>query len=294
MNKFILAASIILCIPPVVFAQDTGYETDKDRSGSWNRSMEHKQGRTDAFTTEVQVDTKTLFAPAMYELEKQREPFKSCALFSQPPLDREFGLTADSGSGIIDVYKAQYLKEAGKAGSSADGILDPKKFAQYMRCVSIYGAVLGQAHENLLSNIGDVTETNKTTSRNQISGLDTAGLFALAELALDKAVTEGVKDPNIRALFNILSTAGTNCRFAENDFLKCGPVYVRPGQDVQVIVSGVPYYGQAFAGRSGSFRTTKSNDKVQSAVAAKQKSWSTKKRADHKVNPTRWIPGLGH
>ena len=276
------------------YAQDASHDTEKERSGSWDRTMEQRKGRSNSYSAEVELSTKALFGPVIVELEKDTEPFKSCRLFSSPPLAAEFGITAEIEPGVIDVYKAQYLEQAARSGSSTSGILNKKRWKNYLKCLGIYGAVIGQAHDNLVADIKDVTQTTERAGEIQIKGMDGPGLFVLAAVSVDRAVTVGINDPNIRALFKLVNSSGADCRFAGGDYLQCGPVFVRPGKDAEMTVAGTVFFGPAYAGRTGKFRTAKSEDRVKAAVATKKRSWNSRKKADQKANPTRWIPGLGN
>lgn len=155
----------------------TSYDTQKKKSHTKERSIQQRQvidfkentstrsSSSKRSTSFVEVSLDSLIFAEIAKLELSREPYQSCRLITNPPLPADFGITAEAGSGIIDVYKAEYLAKAAQSNVNVSEIADTQKLKQYALCITQYAELVSKVLQNIQNSYNSITDLQKHISQ---------------------------------------------------------------------------------------------------------------------------------
>jgi hypothetical protein len=209
-------------------------------------------------TLDLSLDLQSLFSESIVRLEQSGHPFfSSKRILSNPKLPADFGLTAIIKPGVIDSIRAKAMGEMAASGASVSSMGDEEMMRRYKNDLASYGAVVGQAYLYLQEDLANLA-TGKKDKKGAvaISSIGYLDLLDLADAALVRA-SEGITDTRTSRLLDRIQRDGTPCRFAgSTNEIQCGGVLVGLGARPELTAYGVPMYGKAFAGYTGSYKVS--------------------------------------
>lgn len=358
LSLVLLVAIIFVFNPLPAMAIDTSTDSsqsikeDKDQSQSQKKSKEEKdsKGRKKSKTTSTGIDKQTqeavkaiaqaslnhntdvvmnvqdIFFDYFAGLETTTEPFKTCKIATHPRLARDFGINAEVRPGVIDVYKADFYRQAGETNADVSSLADEAGIRAYRDCMALYGATIAQAYLNLTSDINSLKSgISKGTEGNvAVQGMGYDDFILLAEGALHKAI-QGIDNKPILKTLNRIRLDNTPCRFEKSrETIQCGAAQIHLSVKPTLIVSTVEWFGNKFAGFQGSYKISKgwslsdaleklkstssyskfasevsayaenleSQGKSKEAVSVKKKAWDLAKSSKYVASPSQWLQGL--
>lgn len=208
---------------------------------------------------DVALDLQAVFLDRITELENNTEPFMSCKIATYPKLPRDFKINAEVRPGVIDVYKADFYRQAGETNAAVAGIGDEAEIRAYRNCLVSYGAIIAQAYLNLT---GDLTSLKAAGEKDKedntiIKGIGYDDFVMLSESALQKAV-QTIENKTIKRTLDRVVNDNTPCRFEKGrELIQCGASQIHLSAKPVLIVSSVMWYGDKFGGFSGSYKVSK-------------------------------------
>lgn len=208
---------------------------------------------------DVALDLQAVFLDRITELENNMEPFMSCKVATYPKLPRDFKINAEVRPGVIDLYKADYYRQAGETNAAVAGIGDEAGIRAYRNCLVSYGAIIAQAYLNLT---GDLTSLKAAGEKDEegntiIKGMGYDDFVMLSESALQKAV-QTIENKTIKRTLDRVVNDNTPCRFEKaRELIQCGASQIHLSVKPMLIVSSVMWYGDKFGGFSGSYKVSK-------------------------------------
>ncbi|MBW2598561.1 MAG: hypothetical protein JRC60_00310 [Deltaproteobacteria bacterium] len=216
---------------------------------------------------DITVNLETLFLDRIAELEEGGiEPFCRCRVVTAPKLARDFGLSAEISPGIIDLVRANWLAKAAQSNMSMAtvGTGPERAISEYMACIIIYGAIIGQAYINLNEDMNklDLQTSPDGTGTTTVSGIGYDDLVKLARGALDRVLKNGTGDianPVIQRLALRAIKWRPEIPYQLDGSLekiRHGSTQITLGAKPAMIISGVQWYGQAYAGMSGTYKVS--------------------------------------
>lgn len=232
----------------------------------WSNTIKAMENAMQNRSMDITVNLETLFLDRIAELEEQGvEPFCHCRIVTAPKLPRDFGLSSEISPGIIDSIKADWLSKAAQSNIDMTemGQERVKAVGEYMACLVMYGGIIGQAYLNLHEDLRKLgIEEHSGTDKTTITGIGYDDLVTLANGALARVVSEGglkITNSTIRRLgWRALKYQPKIPYQLDGSLEKIrhGNTQVTLGAKPQVIVSGVQWYGQAYAGLAGSYKVS--------------------------------------
>lgn len=176
--KKLLLLLFLLCFSTNLYAQtSTSYDTQKKKSHTKERSIQQKQvidfkentstkaSSTKKSTSLVEVSLDSLIFAEIAKLEKEKEPYQSCKLITNPPLPADFDLTAEIRPNVIDVYKAEYLAKAAQSNVNVADIVDTEKLKHYALCIVQYAEVISRVLQNIKNSYNSIADLQKHISQ---------------------------------------------------------------------------------------------------------------------------------
>ena len=364
MKIILLSLLSILFFTVNTFALDTSTETGKtqrqdfERSKSLKKSKEEKESRgkrkSDTITTGIDKQTQetikaigqamsqseadivlsleTIFIDKIAEFEstntsENTKLFKTCKIITQPKLAKDFGLTAEVRSGVIDVIKADYLSKAAMSNSYIKNITNEQALKDYRNCLTAYGAIIAQAFINLTEDLADLKiAVSKDRDGNiSVNGLGYDDFILLANAALDKAIQTDITNQTIKRISERALNDNNFCQFDRSvENIKCGSSLIILGTKPQLYISGIHWFGERFGGYQGSYKVSKawsyqdaiekmkttskyskfasevsrfaedleSQGKTKEAMLVRKKAFELMKSNKQAVSPAKLLPGL--
>jgi hypothetical protein len=277
---------------------------------------------------DVSLPLQNVFSAEIAALEQKGEGIFSSRIVTDPRLPKSFGLSAEVRPGLISLNKREYLDKYAVNNGDVSSVGDEEAIIAYIHQLAEYGAIIGQAYLNLSNDLaaikGAVSREKDGTIK--VKGIGYDDFVILAKGALWKAVQTGPINSAIKANFALLENIRPGvCQF--DGFvtsIKCGPSVLRLGAIPQLRIAGQPWYGDGFAGFTGTYKlssswsytdalekmksnasTTKfasewtaysealeSEGKSREAVMAKKKAWDYARSGRTNISPTRLLPNV--
>lgn len=289
--RLLLSIFFILTLSLNAYAVDTSVDSskqkkiDKEKSQSIKKQKEKKESKGEKTSktigkgldkqtqeaikqigqtmnsrgVDITLPLETLFLNRLAKYEKDTKPFSTCKVISNPKLPVDFGLTAEIRPGVIDTIKADYISKAVQNRVYISQLADEDSIRQYRNCLSLYGAVIGQAYLYLTS---DITEVEAEVSKDEkdniiVSGLNYSDFILLANAALTKSIAS-IEDPLVKEMYQNTISNTSPCQFdnaIEN--IKCGNSLIILQTKPSLLVAGIKTYGDSFSGFTGTFKVSR-------------------------------------
>jgi hypothetical protein len=274
-------------------AIDTTYDTGRSKKDVREKSMQRRRSEDRSRSAEATLQMDALFRPVLLNLEHDTEPWKSCRVLSTPLMPADVGLSAIDEVGLIDSLKSEYLNQAAHANSAISGLADEARLINYRNCLALYGAVIGDAYQQLRASLPKVAQVAEGKNAVTVTGLSRNDMQILSRLAVEQTVANAVKDNRIRKLYSDVVNEQSPCRFAGHlQHFVCGAVGIIIGPKPQLIIGGVEMYGDRFAGLSGQIVARASKNEGREKVLRMAQSWDRDRRQHYNVSVGKLIPGL--
>lgn len=177
MRKLLLLL-FLLCFSTNLYAQpSSSYDTQKKKSHIKERSIQQRQtidfkentstktSSSKKSTSLVEVSLDFFIFAEIAKLEREKEPYQSCKLITNPPLPSDFDLTAEVKPGVIDVYKAEYLAKAAQSNVNVADIVDTEKLKHYALCIVQYAEVILRVLQNIKNSYNSIADLQKHISQ---------------------------------------------------------------------------------------------------------------------------------
>lgn len=214
----LLCSLLILSYSSTVTAiSSTSYETQKKQSQTKERTIQQRKtidfreysstrhSSTKKSTALVEVSLDSLIFAELAKLELMKEPYTSCSLITNPPLPADFGITAEAGSGIIDVYRAEFLGKAAQSSMNVSDIVDTGRLLQYSICVARYAEVVSKVLQNIKSSYSNIADLQQHIH----------------------TLVQRFKDTDSDMVKQIQYIDFSKCRFAgQPERIQCGQLYI--------------------------------------------------------------------
>ena len=272
MKKIILTVFFIVLMIGGAQAQDASYETGKGKTSGKEQSIQHRSSGELSSSADIKLSIDAIFIPILADLEKKDKTFKACNIISKPKLPGDFGLTSSTVGGY-DLIIGQYLDQQAKSSGQA-----PSGLIKYRNCMAFYGAVVAQAHLNLV---------------NMLPGADISldDLQTLARITVEKTFLEGFKD-NVRKLYDYATKDTRACRFKQSlDSYQCGVTNMSLSLQ-KLSLGSTELWGDKYYGYTGEYRISQSSKKSKELVMSQKKSWDLTKKNHHTVSPSKLLPKI--
>jgi len=275
---------------------------------------------------DVTLPLEAVFLDRIAILESNTEPFSACKIATSPRLGRDFGLSAEIRTGVIDSVKADFLSKAAQSNSYISELADEPGIRSYRDCLAEYGSIVAQAYLYLTQDINDLkaSVTKDKGGNIEVKGIGYDDFIILADSALQRAL-QGLKNETIKHTYDRTISDKRPCRFDRSlENIQCGASLVILGTKPQLFISGIQWYGERFAGYQGSYKLSKSwsyqdaieklrstakyskwasevskfaeeletQGKTKEATLVRKKAFEVAKSGKHAVSPSKLIPGL--
>jgi hypothetical protein len=178
-------------------------------------------------------------------------------------LPADFGLAVLMKNGMIDLTTAEYLSQAAKTGASVRdvaGVDSEIAVKVYIYHISQFAARVAQSQLLLNDWIGQIGGIKRRGGVYEVTGLGADDLVTLATGAWEAACAMGdnFKDTRIRRDFQAINydNAAAQCRLSGDNSVACGPVVIHLSAPPTLKFRGVVWYGETFAGISGSYKVS--------------------------------------
>jgi hypothetical protein len=236
-------------------ADTTTQSMDKSTADQLRRLHQAMQNRS----IDIEIPLQSLFLDTLFKLEDQKPCSDYWPLITSPAFPRDFGLSAEIKPGMIDQIKAQYLKEAASSNALISSVAaDEDRLKYYIRSLTFYGCVIGQAYLYLQEDLFDLGIDVKGDQKGDISAnLAFDDFMILSEGALKKALSNDFEGP-VKALYDAITRDNSGCRFdGQVETIRCGCNIVTLTGQAQLRALGRNVYGDGgYAGFVGKYRVS--------------------------------------
>ena len=262
-----------------IFATDFSVDTSQNINSNIDKSKSEKEGmeqrtnlskrasttkskdKTDTESFELTKIEQTEILDKIMEFEDNGiYPFSACNILTNPKLLPDFGITSETRSGDIDIYKADLLDRAAKNSFPISKVRAKEKIVKdYINCGAFYGGIIAQS-----------MKTGK----------------------IDTDITDREIKRTYKKVKRYLRR--THCRFDKSlENITCGPLKLVVAYDPQVFYANISLFNnQTFYGYSATERKTVSysNRLAQEVSKSKERSSGTSRTKDISRN---WKYGAG-